>query len=203
MSWGRPDVARTRGVGAIGCTRQKDLRNARTRERVRSLVQEGRSVGGQTPLQNRLREGRGAWRPSIEKLRSETSGTRGDYKSHDDIVGQASQSGGIRRKSFRRSDRDDMQRLTTGDSRALGRRRVCRNGGCTTVVRGGLLGWMAFDHRQAEGAMVRKSQPRNRSERDRCPTKERYPASAQHAALCPKKPFASILCFQPRPPLSP
>jgi len=157
-----------------------DLKAARAGEQNRSLAQERRSVRAQAPLQDRFSESFTAWRSGIEEAARDGRGpARGDGRRAESD-GSADESCDIYVERFGRADRQCLQRLATGRGRIPGRFGLRRNLARAAVVRGNRVWLMRLDRRQAEGAMIRDRQPRNRGQRHRCPAKGHRSRRAQH-----------------------
>ena len=167
---------------------------------IRSLGRERRSVREQAPLQDRLRERFSARRSGIKKMRRTDRMRRPSHHRHCEIKRwRSGEHGRICLKDIGRSDRGRLQRLATRSGRILCRVGLRRDSARAAIVFRSGCRFMVLDRREAEGAMIRNGQPRDRSQRHRRPAEGDCSVCTQHACLLLKKGSTSISCFgEPR-----
>ena len=154
-----------------------------SRERAtKSLGGERRSMREQAPLQDRLRERSSARRSGIEKARCDDRprcGLGPDYR--DEMKRCPGEHRCVRLKHVIRIDRGRLQRLATWGGWVFRRLGLRWDFARATIVLRNRERFMALERREAEGAMIRNCQPRDRSQRHRCPAEGDRSVRAQHA----------------------
>lgn len=148
---------------------------------IRSLGRERGSVREQAPLQDRLRERFSARRSGIKKLRRTDRMRRPGHHWHCEIKRRSGEHGRVRLKDIGRSYRGRLQRLATRSGRILNRVGLRRDFARAAIVFRNGCCFMVLDRREAEGAMIRNGQPRDRSQRHRRPAEGDRSVCTQHA----------------------
>ena len=153
-----------------------------SRERAtKSLGGERRSVREQAPLQDRLRERSSARRSGIKKPRCTDRMRRPSHHRHREMKRRSGEHGRVRLKDVGRIDRGRLQRLATWGGWVFRRLGLRWDFARATIVLRNRERFMALERREAEGAMIRNGQPRDRSQRHRCPAEGDRSVRAQHA----------------------